>query len=217
MSLKRKVAIKQSVNEAKPASRFFRRFDWRLQASLVLLVLIGIMAWDPLNNALNRVFQPKTDPAPNPASWTAGSEHTVVVTLITADRDTLSCGDDRRFEDYHCEYNAAKSRVPPESGSPQDDNRAHIIQPYRTAVGNHLVFIAGLWNTPEVALRHHQEPPAGKKSNELKRFAASCKLRFLGSMENVWVRWGTTSNWYTEKSAPVAVAESCEIPKPEAP
>jgi len=200
------------VSEARiEAPRFFEIFDWRLQASLVLLLLIGLMAWDQLNVTLDRWLSPPVEVGPNPAQWTAGSVHPVEITLITGDRDRLACADDREFEGRHCEYTASKMRKPRPSDAPLDDNRVNIIQPYRTAIGNHLVFIAGVWNTPAVAVRHHQEPPQGKADKELKRFATTCQLRFLGSMEDVWARWGPATKWYKEKHAPVAVAESCEI------
>jgi hypothetical protein len=141
--------------------------------------------------------------------------HEVDITLITKDEGRLDCSDDREFEGTHCEYKKDRSRWPKADGAPVDDNRQDLIQPYRTAIGNHLVLVAGMWATPALALRHHQETPRGVAETDLKRFVARCQREFLGEFQNVDVRWGTTAKWYAEKIAPVALAKWCEIVKDE--
>lgn len=179
--------------------------------SLVLLALIGVMSCDVLNNRLDAYSERLSGSVPDPATWTPGSQAEVDITLITKDEARLDCSDDRELEGAHCGYQKDRSGWPAQPGAPIDDNKANVIQPYRTAVGNHLVLVAGLWATPALALRHHQESPRGVPEGDLKRFVARCKLRFLGDWDNLDVRWGTAAKWYAEKSAPIARAEWCEI------
>jgi hypothetical protein len=73
--------------------------------------------------------------------------------------------------------------------------------------------VAGLWATPALALRHHQESPRGVAEKDLKRFVARCKLKFLGSWDDLEMRWGTAAKWYAEKNGPVARAEWCDVVK----
>lgn len=209
MSLKRQLAIRRfSMGAQRPVIA-----DWKLPVSLALLGLIAVMSCDKVNTRLTRYFAPPAQQSPNTRTWTKGSVHEVDVTLVTKDMNRLQCADDREFDGAHCEYTTDKKRRRRSPGAPFDDNRANIIQPYRTHVGNHLVFIAGLWNTPALAYRHHQEPPLGKTDKQLIRFVAKCRLRFVGAMTDVTLRWNTSAKWYQEKYAPVALAQWCDIPK----
>lgn len=195
----------------KPPSFWFV-FDWHLVVSLGLLGLIAVMSCDVVNNKLDQVFADDANRVPDPSDWKPGTTHTVDITLITKDEGRLDCSDDRELDGVHCGYKKNRARWPKEPGAPIDDNRRNILQPYRTAVGNHLVMVAGLWSTPALALRHHQETPRGVADADLKRFVARCELEFLGEMTDVDVRWNTTAKWYAEKKAPVARAKWCEIP-----
>lgn len=193
--------------------RFWFVFDWRLLVTLALLGIIGVMSCDVVNARLDAYTAQRSGVVPDPGTWQAGSEHVIDITLITKDEGRLDCSDDRELEGVHCAYKKNRSRWPKEEGAPMDDNRADIVQPYRTAVGNHLIMVAGLWATPALALRHHQESPRGVAEKDLKRFVARCKVRFLGDWENLDVRWGTSAKWYAEKKGPVARASWCDIVK----
>ncbi|MEN9578888.1 MAG: hypothetical protein RJA70_1897 [Pseudomonadota bacterium] len=204
----------QTLEPVQPTtSRWARFFDRKLLVATALLGVIAVVSFDRLNAAADTHFAPKQQIGPDVNTWALDSVHTIDVTLVTADSALLACADDRRFGEAHCEFTKAKVPAASLPGAPLDDNRRSIIQPYRTAIGNHLVFIAGLWNTPALALRSHQEPSEGRASKELRRFVASCRLKFVGPMHDVELRWNPTAAWYSEKFAPVAVAEWCEIPR----
>ncbi len=205
-------------SETPPAApappRFWFVFDWRLLASTALVGTIAVISCDVVNAKVSKqadVWFDRERPAPEPSEWTSGSSAEVELTLVTKDADRLACADDREFDDAHCEYKKAKRRWPHDPKGPVDDNKLDVIQPYRTAVGNYLVLVAGLWATPELAYRRHLEPSHGRPEKELSRFIALCRLRFLGRMDGAEVRWDFNQKWYEEKWAPVARAESCEI------
>jgi hypothetical protein len=194
---------------------FWFVFDWRLVVSLVLLALIGVMSCDIVNARLDRFSERQSGSVPDPAGWTPGAQHEIDLTLITKDEGRLDCSDDRELEGAHCGFKKDRTPYLAPADAPIDDNKADVIQPYRTAVGNHLVMVAGLWSTPALAMRHHQETPRGVAEKDLKRFVARCKLRFLGKWENLDMRWGSTAKWYAEKTAPIARAEWCDVVKGE--
>jgi hypothetical protein len=202
-----------SQNRVPEPPGFWFVFDWHLVVSLVLLALIGVMSCDVLNNRLDQYTEQQSGEVPDPATWTPGSDAVVDITLITKDDGRLDCSDDRELEGAHCGYKKSRSRWPRPHDAPMDDNQLDVIQPYRTAIGNHLIMVAGLWATPALALRHHQETPRGVPEADLKRFVARCKVHFLGSWDNLDVRWGTAAQWYAEKSGPIARATWCDIVK----
>lgn len=196
-----------------PPPSFWFVFDWRLLVSLALLGLIGVMSCDVVNSKLNKLFADKSERVPDPSAWKVGTTHEVDITLITKDEGRLDCSDDREFDGVHCAFKKDRSKWPVEPGAPVDDNRRNVIQPYRTAVGNHLLMVAGMWATPALAFRHHQESPRGMADANLKRFVARCQLEFVGELSNVDIRWNTTAKWYAEKQGPVARAKWCEVVK----
>jgi hypothetical protein len=194
---------------------FWFVFDWRLLVSLGLLALIAVMSCDIVNHRLDQYTTEQSGEVPDPATWTAGTEHVVDITLITKDENRLDCSDDREIEGAHCGYKKNRSRWPKPETAPMDDNNIDVIQPYRTALGNHLIMVAGLWATPALALRHHQESPRGTAEKDLKRFVARCRVRMLGHWTDLDMRWGTAAKWYAEKNAPIARATWCDIVKGE--
>ncbi len=199
---------------APPPPSFWFVFDWRLLLSIGLIGVIAVMSCDVVNAKVAEqadIWFDRVRPAPEPTQWTAGASAEVELTLVTKDAERLACADDRVFDGNHCEYDKNKRRWPQERDKPLDDNRLELIQPYRTAVGNYLVMVSGLWATPELAMRRHLEPARGRAEKSLKRFIARCTLRFLGNMDGVQVRWDFNKQWYTEKWARAAKAESCTI------
>ncbi len=192
--------------------RFFEVFEWRLLCAVGLMVLLAVMGIEPVNRAAERAFLPR-NPVPNPAEWKAGTQHVVDITLLTKDAERLACASSQEFGGSRCQFSAKKRRLGRRPGQAVDENQRHIIQPYRTAVGNYLLLAAGLWDTPALAFRRHREPPRAVAENKLQRFIARCELEFLGRLEQVEVQWTPGKDWYTEKNAPVARAIDCRIVK----
>ena len=150
------------------------------------------------------------DKEPDTSKWVPGATELVKITLVTEDELRLTCGSDELVADkYHCALKKNKVRWPKSPGAPIDDNKATIIQPYRTLVGNKLIFIAGVWAQPEVATRAHQEPAGVVPVKRQQRFIAYCRVRFHTTFEEALVRWFPGAKWFTEKQVPVATAERC--------
>ncbi len=185
--------------------------DKRLLLTFGLLGVVGFVACDGVNAVVNRAFADPALPAPKPESWKPGTTHQVELTLITKDYTRLDCAADEVRDGTYCKYLADHSRRPKAPDAPLDDNNEHLVQPYRTAVGNHFLMVAGLWATPDVAQRVHDEPFSSVPEKKLKRFVADCRVRFVEPLAKADVRWGSGQKWISEKSVSVGIAEECRI------
>jgi hypothetical protein len=177
-----------------------------------MLIGIAVIAWQGLNSAIDRTLHPK---AVKPvANWQVGAEADLEVTVITPDAKRLQCAHDESIEDLHCGYTANKRPWRRTPNAPLDDNDAHLIQPYRTADTNALVLVSGLWAQPEVALRLHREPPNLADIDKNLRFVAYCRVRFVGELEKISLRWDTNGKWGEEPKAMVAKPVRCTLDPP---
>jgi len=186
-------------------------FGGRLLIAAAMLAAMVVIPMSQIGNLL----EPKQEIAPTHA-WSIGKTATVAITLITADYHKLACVSDQEFEGAHCQYKTEKELWPRAPDAPLDDNKANIIQPYRTANDNKLLMVAGLWAQPEVAMRLHNEPPQGVAEEKLARFIAQCEVKFVGSMPGMKLRWNSSGSWGNPDSEPmVAKPISCKILTPD--
>jgi hypothetical protein len=187
---------------------------------LTAATIIGVATLLPLS-CLGQQLEPK-DPPPSPvAEWKVGARSTLRITLVTADYGGLACAYDKAFEGVHCANKTETEAWPRDPSAPLDDNKAKIIQPYRTWNDNKLVLVAGLWATPALATRLHIEPPGNLLPEKLARFVTECRVHFVGEMESPKLKWGSGSSWAADsntKTVQVAVPDSCKlIPEPSEP
>ncbi|MCC6214382.1 MAG: hypothetical protein IT376_05910 [Polyangiaceae bacterium] len=177
-----------------------------------LLVAAGIIGLLVLTRCepFVKAFRAKEPPPTNFEVFERGAPGEVSVTLITADQGRLACASDRELEGHRCEYKTDKERWPPPPGAPADDNKANVIQPYRTSSDNKLIMIAGLWAEPTLALRLHREPPGVVEMKKQARFVATCKVRPLGKLDSR-VRWDLGQPWSNDGVAWVVKAEQCRL------
>ena len=135
-----------------------------------------------------------------------------------ADYGKLACASETVIEGYHCAFKNENENFPREPGSPIDDNKAKIIQPYRTPETNKLILVAGLWAQPEVALRLHREPASGVEEDKLARFTVHCEVKFIGMLpKEAKLRWNPGQWVPPDMNALVARPESCTIDQPDPP
>ena len=192
---------------------FRELFDLKLLASVALLVTVGVVGCDLVNRAVNRRVLPRP-PEPQPAKWTVGAKDRVVLTLKTQDAERSVCASNQTFEAYRCEYDGTKRKVPRSPDAPQDDNLRLVLQPYKTTVGDHLLAVGGLWYTPELAFRRHQEPSRQRRGTQLQTFYADCEVTFIGKLDTLDVRYDFGKSWSVAKDVPVARADRCTILEP---
>ena len=168
-------------------------------------------------STLGSLFEPKDPTIPKPTTWQVGTRATIAITLITADYNKLTCAHDKEFSNYHCAFKNENDPWPRDPSAPLDDNKANIVQPYRTWLDNQLVLVGGLWAQPALATRLHREPSQGVDEEKLARFVTECQVIFVGKMDGVKLRWGP-GQWTNPDMAPMlAKPESCKIIEAEAP
>ncbi len=182
--------------------------------------IIGAATLLPLS-CLGQKLEPREPPTSVLSEWKVGGKSTLRITLVTADYAGLACASDKEFEGKHCANKTESEAWPRDPSAPLDDNKANVIQPYRTWNDNRLVMVAGLWATPALATRLHIEPPGNLLPEKLARFVTECQVRFVGQMEQPKLRWGQSAGYNadpTTKQVMVAVPDSCKlIPEPSEP
>jgi len=186
---------------------------------LVAAIMMGAMIVIPMS-ALGNYFEPAEPAGSNTANWKTGAKDTIRLTLVTADAASLTCASTQTFEGRHCAYKTESEPWPREPNAPIDDNKANIIQPYRTWKDNQLILVSGVWASPSLAMRVHNEPQGNLPPDKLARFVAECKVHFAGEMEKPTMRWQPGQSWGTDKATMVAIADSCQVieePSPDCP
>ncbi len=196
-------AAKKKTREPEPTPVVGGRF---LLAVLIVFVMVVV----PMSK-LGDFFQKPGPGKTNTATWRKGNTTEVRITLVTSDYNNLSCASEKSLDGAHCAYKSESEGWPRAAGEPLDDNKKNIIQPYRTWPDNQLILVAGLWATPHVAMRLHDEPPAGVPAKKLARFVATCKVRFLGQLDGAKLHWNAGGKWMNQPRAMVARALSCKV------
>ena len=182
----------------------------RFLLALVLMLAAVILP----SSKIGQAMEPAEPEATKVGSWTVGYDGVVRITLVTADYNLLGCASEQSFDGAHCAYKSQTEAWPRDPSETYEDNnnRLNIIQPYRTWYDNKLVFVTGLWATPEVAYRLHQEPSVGILPEKLARFAVECQVRFIGRFDAVKLRWTPQQSWVDpDGPAWVARAKTCKL------
>lgn len=161
---------------------------------------------------LGRLIGKKAPRSEERASWVVGKTGQIHLTVTTADYDKLSCADERVTNSVHCSFRTERERFPQQADAPIDDNKRHILQPYRTT-DNQLVLLGGLWAQPDVAQRLHEEPARGVSEKNLARFVVSCDVKFIEEWDNPLIRWNPRENWSRQGKAMIALPQKCAILK----
>lgn len=177
---------------------------------LVAAAVIGLLTVIPMS-ALGGYFEPAEPPPTNTAAWVEGKKGTIRLTVVTADAASLTCASTQSFEGKHCAYKSESEVWPREAGAPLDDNKANIIQPYRTWLDNKLILVSGVWAHPELAMRVHREPQGNLPPDKLARFVTECQVHFAGKMEKPALRWQPGQAWGNEQATMVAITDDCKI------
>lgn len=126
------------------------------------------------------------------------------ITLITADRNQLSCASRRAFGTYRCETRA------PGRAWPNPPAAAEQLAPYNTTDGQFFL-VPGLFEQPALAARYAQEPPEHVAIKRLHRFVARCKLRLVRAVRRVQVRWLRKARWGDGPQGWVAEPVTCQV------
>jgi hypothetical protein len=219
--LRRQSSDKPRRRESEPPKKAKRRvpdeptpvISGRFLTAAVIVLGLTVLPMSTFGS----LFEPKDPTIPTPNTWTVGSKATIAVTLITADYNKLFCAHDKEFAGFHCGFKSENEPWPRDLTKPLDDNKATVVQPYRTWLDNQLVLIAGLWAQPAVATRLHREPAGGVEEDKLARFVVECQVTFVGKMDGVKLRWGPGQWTNPDMNPMLARPDSCKLIEAEAP
>lgn len=189
---------------------FRQLFDAKLIAALLALLTLGIVSCDLVTRTVNRKLLP-LEQAPDVASFTTGAVVKVRLALKTQDAERHACASGQNFDELRCEHDATKRKVSRGAEQPADDNLRTILQPFKTATGEHSLLVGGLWHTPQLAFRRHREPSRERRGPQLQTFYADCELEVLGRLDSVDVRYDFGKSWSAVKNVPVTRAKQCNI------
>jgi len=185
-------------------------FESVLSGRLVLATAFCLaMVLVPLS-PLGRLIAKKAPESAARQEWKVGTKGTVHVTLVTADYDKLDCADKRRVGEFHCAFEDEKKPFPRAPDAPYDDNKLTVLQPYRTTDGQ-LLFLAGLWAQPEIAMRLHREPGRSVPEKRLARFVTECQVEFLEEWPDALYRWAPRDAFGKGETAMVARPIECHV------
>jgi hypothetical protein len=134
----------------------------------------------------------------------AGAQREVALTLVTSDREDLSCALDGTYGGFGCGYESNGKAVDPAQSAEQ------TLSPYMTEA-RQLFLIPGLFLQPALGARYESESPQGVRRSRLKRFTAVCKVRLVQKVENVRVRWLQQGDFGNGGPAWIAQAENCTV------
>jgi hypothetical protein len=176
----------------------------------IAALIVGAMLLIPFS-PLAGVIEKKGPGPTDTSTWKVGGTGDVRITLITADYNLLACASEQSIQGKHCAHKTETEPWPRDPSEPLDDNKKNIIQPYRTWPDNKLIFAAGLWADPALALRLHREPPEGVPAKKLARFVIECRSKFIGRLDDPKLRWAPGQAWIREGGALVAEPQSCSI------
>ena len=196
-------AAKAVANDDEPTPVIGGRF----LSAAVILGLAVIVPSSPIGN----LFEPNDPPGTDTAAWQPGHTSKLILTVVTADAASLTCASPQSFEGRHCAFKTESEPWPRDPQAPVDDNKASLIQPYRTWLDNKLILVSGVWAQPSLAMRVHSEPPGNLPPDKLARFTAECSVHFAGSMDKPALRWAPGQSWGTESATMVAIADECHV------
>jgi len=195
---------------AAPATPPLELIDRKMWWLIILFFGTALFSFGEFNNYVERNFVP----APPTMNYNleTGASTTLDLTVVTGDMKRLTCASDKDLDGVHCAFVADKHKLWPRTpDAPIDNNFKEVLQPYRTLFNNQLVLVSGVWATPEVAMRVHTESPDVVPVKREARFTALCKVKILGKLDEVGIRWEPSQQWYTEKNVVTARVESCTI------
>ena len=132
-----------------------------------------------------------------------GSVIEVPLSLVTADKQDLSCAFAAEVAGYRCGFVRPFVPGPVDAGKPP-------LQPF-VSLERQMFLIPGLFAEPNLSRRYVAELPAGVPRERLRRFTARCRLELLRGVAGAFVRFGPDAPWGMAPPLYVARVLSCRV------
>lgn len=176
--------------------------------NILLAIVLGLLGAN-----LIVLAQPSASPArkkPPAPTYSIGQEIDAAITLVSTDAKALACASSEEIAGRHCEFEPSR---PPKPWSkalstelPEEPRR--VLAPYKTTE-DAMFLIPGLFSEPALVERLRIDPPVF--GVEHSRFSAHCKLRIVGKMSKLDVRWAPSGPWYPATNVFIATASGCTL------
>jgi len=142
-------------------------------------------------------------------NYSIGQELDVAITLVSTDVVAISCASQEEVDGRHCAFESSKpetkwSKAVSVERSPKDE----ILVPYKTT-DDVMFLIPGLFEQPALVERLKVDPPIF--GIEHVRFNAHCKMKLVGKVGSLEVRWAPNGRWHPATNVFVGTVSDCRL------
>lgn len=142
-------------------------------------------------------------------SYSIGQNIDVSLTLVSTDAKALACASADEIDGRHCELESSSPvKAWSKPLSKELPIEARVLAPYKTTE-DVMFLIPGLFHEPALIERLKIDPPVF--GVEHARFTANCKMRIVGKMPKVTVRWAPSGPYYPASQVFVGTVSGCTI------
>lgn len=176
--------------------------------NLLLALVLGLLGANTIV-LLGSPTAPPPKKKPSGPTYSIGQEIDVAITLVSTDAKALACASRDAVDGRHCELESSRPEKAWSKPVGQELPREQqILAPYKTT-DDVMFLIPGLFSQPALVERLEIDPPVfGIEHN---RFNAHCKLKILGKMPKLDVRWAPEGPWYPATNVFVGTASGCTV------
>src|SRR5450432_1433162 len=89
---------------------------------LIAALILGALTVIPMSK-LGDYLEPADPPGADTSTWQVGAKTTLILTLVTADANALTCASPQEFEGKHCAYKTQTEAWPRDPTAPLDENK----------------------------------------------------------------------------------------------
>jgi len=173
--------------------------------SLWFALVLGLLGANIL--VLVRPGSPPKRKTPPRPSYSIGQELQVAITLVTPDAVGISCASQEEVDGRHCAFESreAKWSKPLSKELPPNER---ILVPYKTT-DDVMFLVPGLFEQPALVERLKVDPPVLGIEHE--RFNAHCKMKIVGKMGKLDVRWSPNGKWWPATNVFVGTVSDCTL------
>ena len=132
-----------------------------------------------------------------------GSMIEAPLTLITADKNDLSCALQAPPPGYRCGY------LQPGVVAQVDVSSA-LLRPF-LSLDRQMFLLPNLFSEPNLERRYLDELPLRRPREQLRRFIARCRLRLVARVTSAFVRFGPDAAWGPAPPLFIADVLSCRV------
>lgn len=175
--------------------------------SILFAIVIGLLGANVL--VLMRPGSPPPRRTPRPPTYSIGQDLDVAITLVTTDVVAISCASGEEVDGRHCAFESSNPETKwSKAVSKELPTEERILVPYKTT-DDVMFLIPGLFDQPALVERLKVDPPVF--GVEHVRFNAHCKMKIVGKVGKLDVRWSPNGKWHPATNVFVGTVADCKL------